>query len=460
MGAGCSASPSADDAGVVEDAAAAQDAARDASDAGAGASDAGPPTDAGRSLVDPTRPYGYRTLHPACGAWAYDLDDSATYDTTGELAVAMMDARCRRDLRCGEGGRTSTCDPFVVQSPAETLHAPPDVVDARACLVALETAGCTWDDQLVAEATCRALSRYGAPDGSACSADRFCRSGHCEGASAACGGTCTPPPTCTPSCTADEVCVAGACMPRPGEGQPCASAAALCGAGLVCYAGVCVRASQAGDPCMTSEPFPGVISYSCLSETVVCDTATHLCVEPRQVAVGAACDDLLTRCAPGVDCLGTCVARPGLGMACRADRICAPGLACSASFVCAPVVGPGCDCSDGSACPFGFRCADGVCGRIGIVPTTCSSFVDCDGAPCSRGACSVVHLGNACAQDGPSCAEGHCRPLVRGTCAPTVPSGASCAEDPYGCGAGETCVDWRTCGIAADQTNPCTPGWP
>ena len=436
-------------------------------DAGAGPPDAwaldtGPPVDAGRSLVDPDRPYGYRTLHPVCGAWAYDLDDPSTYDTTGELAVAIADARCRWTLACHDA-TSSACDPFRVDTPAEALHAPVEVGAARACLDALGSAACDDESRYAAELSCAPLGRYGAPDGSPCSADRWCRSGHCEAASATCGGTCAPAPECAGGCGADAGCVAGACVPRPTEGMPCGGLAGLeCASGLLCHPATyaCVHAPIESEPCVIYSLFPGVESGAC-SPGLACDH--RVCVAPTIGAPGDPCDATLHLCPSGSDCIdGSCAVRPAERALCRAaDRACASGLGCNASRVCAPMVGPGCDCTDGSACPWSFRCVAGTCQRIGLARVACTDALDCDWGECLGGVCVVHALGTTCSLDGPGCSEGHCRPMVRGVCAPTVPSGGACDEDPYGCGRGEACVDFTTfCAVPADQQNPCAPGWP
>jgi hypothetical protein len=97
----------------------------------------------------------------------------------------------------------------------------------------------------------------------------------------------------------------------------------------------------------------------------------------------------------------------------------------------------------------------------GSAPNCTDSMLDCDGTPCVGGHCALHLLHASCGLDGPRCDEGHCRPMVTGTCAPTVPSGAACSGDPYGCGAGEMCIDFTTfCALPTDQQNPCAPGWP
>lgn len=443
--------PASPDAGESADVG--RDAGPDADD------DAAPMSDAGRTLVDPSRPSGYRTLHPACEAWAYDLDDSSTFDTTAELAVAIADARCRHAVACHEA-TSRACDPFTIDTPAETLHTPVDVVLARQCLDALGTAGCLDPDRRAAEAACAGLTRFGAPDGSPCDADRWCRSGHCEGASAGCGGTCGPAPTCVPDCGADATCVRTTCVPRPTLGQPCNVFSGIaCVSGLVCADGTCVAAPGVGERCLVVSSL-GVPGSIC-GEGLGCEGTT--CVVPRIVPLGAACDMVVTRCPAESDCIANvCEVRPPSGMPCRAsDRACATGLACNARGVCAPMIGPGCDCTDGSACPWTFRCVAGTCQRIGHAHVDCTAPIDCDWGDCTDGVCTVRALGTPCSTDGRPCSEGHCRPMFNGVCAPTVPSGASCSGDPYGCGSGEMCIDFTTfCALPTEQQNPCAPGWP
>jgi hypothetical protein len=406
------------------------------------------------------RAAGYRLLHPACGVWDYDLDDPATYDTAEELVVAMADARCRWSLACDETD-SSACDPIRVQSYVD-MHHPVDVVIARTCLDALATAACDPMARTRAEDLCAPLMRGGAPEGSPCSADRFCRSGRCDGATDACGGTCGPPPVCPTDCPVDD-CYHGTCLTQTfaGLGERCSIEGSFdpgpqCGEHLACDASAtCVTRPRAGEPCLIVGTF---FAMAYCDEGLVCDGTN--CVAPVVVDDGHACD-AFSICHDASDCFeNVCTHRPLRGEPCRSDRFCTTGSRCNAAGTCAAVVGPGCGCDDGSACPLAFRCIGGSCQRVGIATQACTDARDCDGTACVDGHCFLRTLGRACSLSLP-CDEGHCRPHGIGTCTATIPTGGGCFDDPYGCDDSEMCIDYTTfCALPTEAQNPCVPGYP
>lgn len=448
--------------------------------------------DGGRSLVDPRRPPGYRTLHPTCGSFEYDVEDHDTYDTPDELAVAMSDARCAGDLRCA-WDRAGSCDPFSHVS-SYGLHAPIDLELAERCLRALAEGSCDAEGHRAADDICRGLDRGAIPDGEACASDRSCISGHCRHPDEVCGGTCEPALPCDDKCPSGEWCEDGVCRPPGRVGDPCTRplfpgvpTLPTCAEGLACDGLVCVAGPEVGDACTVSDTFGfsdscapelsceaghcrtrplagepcietaswGSLYTFCAGELVCFE---HVCTAPIVVTVGEACGT--TRlCPAGADCVEparTCMTRPARGEPCRVDGVCADGSYCSDSGVCASLVGPGCACDAEAACPFRFRCVEGRCERVGVVPTPCSSLEDCGGYACEDGLCSVRTIGESCSDTEP-CDEGTCRRNgLSERCRGELSTGASCSGDPYGCGGGQVCGrTTRTCDYPDGTFDPC-----
>lgn len=422
---GCTAAPAGEDGSLR------RDAGDDVGD------DAGPPIDAAdwdgsAPRLDPTRPLGARTLHPACDVWSYDLDDPTTYDSAAELVVALADARCRAGLRCGERGLW--CDPLVVQRAAFYVR-DIDVVIARACIEQVETAAC----DALGNGICAGLARHvQAPRGAACGSGGLCENGPCSDSSTECGGTCREWYVCDTPCAADEYCAfEGRCTPLGDVGIICPDGRG-CAAGLDCdpIYGRCNRFGAVGEPCTgEANPYdPTQIFYFC-AHGALCDD-THVCRAPVVAAPGEACGGIYV-CDAESDCVdGTCSARPGLGEPCTYEgRSCTTGLLCNQDMRCGRPVGPGCACDDTSACMGGFVCEAGRCVAIAAAASTpCASSADCGGRACEAGACVVMRLGAPCSSRSSLCEEGYCR----GVCVPFLEAGAAC-------GASDVCAYPHRC---------------
>ncbi len=400
--------------------------------------------DVGAPALD--RPPGSPTLQPRCGERAYDLARPETYDTREELAVAIFEAECARSLRRADCLGASLCDPESSLRPFPgELHAPFDVAQARACLEALDADGCGRWMLLPA---CAALRVDRAPDGAACDVDTTCASQICRAAEPlACGGTCVAPRACT-SCGTSEWCDprTGTCIARREIGECCLVCAdglsSPCVDGAVCFEATCVAPLAAGGACG---------GYDSLCEPGLrCGLDEH-CAAPREVAIGAPCDEVLASCPEGSDCdrsgpAPTCVARAREGEAC-AGRRCESGLACSDAGVCAPIAGPGCPCGDNAACPYGLVCASGACQPIGAAAPACRADADCATLPCVAGRCARRGIGARCTPT-EDCNDGHCH---TGRCVPDLPLGADCAIDPVGCARTEACVGARCATVTGNR---------
>ena len=207
-------------------------------------------------------------------------------------------------------------------------------------------------------------------------------------------------------CTANDRCVAGACIAGPAPNCSTATDA--------CNVGTCSSTGNGSYVCV-GNPFP--------KEGLACDLDGDGCTQDQ-------CND------------GACTA--GLTPDCSSlNSACSVGVCDSTgslTYTCvrftAPFEGTSCD-ADGNGCTAGDKCVSGNC-RAGTAPD-CSAAGD----QCNVGQC--VSTGSATYDCTPN---------------PAPRNGSSCNADNDGCTAGDTCADGTCvagtapdCGVASDQCN-------
>lgn len=407
------------------------DAPRDVPDAPRDSPDAAP-------VRDPRLP----PLVGACDPLSFDLADPSTYDTPRELSVAFRTSRCASELRCGDPQGAFWCDP-TLSGGLPTYAWPVDVALARTCLEAALALPCEGGP-LPAE--CLGLEWDPMPDGAACSRDDGCASGYCEDADPyACTGHCAPPPVC-PTCAPNERCWRGRCEALLEIGAGCLFLPTPCVPGAFCAGDRCVALPRAGEPCAALiGPVPGSIPIC--GAGLGCRDGT--CLPLEGAAIGEVCD-AVALCGPAADCIdGHCRARPAIGEPCDLFQLCADGGYCGEHGVCAPLVAPGCGCDETVACPREHRCIDGVCQRIGAVPTPCE--LGCPADWCLGGFCDLRFEGERCRTD--FCNEEHVYcDLTTNTCEPLLYPGEDCSAHPDACRG--RCVDGTCAPIPRDPCHP------
>jgi len=222
-----------------------------------------------------------------------------------------------------------------------------------------------------------------------------------------------PTTTCGPS---------GTCVTLLADGASCDVAVDVCAAGCsVCRpnvpgaaAATCQDRGAVGAACRSTE--------DCI-HNLVCDEPTNACVTGG--GVGASCVDFEDCVDDTLDCVGTCVLRPGLGEACG-------GAASEA-------------CTEG-------QCIAGQC-RAGVVGDPCETDTDCDGvtALCDGSTCIAPPESGPCSID-LACAEGFaCREDE--TCAPIAGAGENCIDVP--CDVGLFCNDASVCEAQSEAGAQC-----
>ncbi len=166
-------------------------------------------------------------------------------------------------------------------------------------------------------------------------------------------------------CVAAEYCAGDACVPLPGDGQPCGNGVA-CAAGLGCgsESAMCGALPGDGAPCALGVMGPLLCVDGTTCRDGVCGPI------PGE---GAACAVGTPACAPGLGCAfgpeGSFCRVPGTeGTRCENDPTCAAGLYCEfTENACRPVREVGMPCAAGNECgptgaclpdaTFTFRCA-------------------------------------------------------------------------------------------------------
>ncbi|PKN54614.1 MAG: hypothetical protein CVU56_25595 [Deltaproteobacteria bacterium HGW-Deltaproteobacteria-14] len=235
----------------------------------------------------------------------------------------------------------------------------------------------------------------------------------CDGATPACDTATGECVTCVSDshCPAGERCDAHACVDDP---RWCGSSAA-CGPGATCIASACVSAcgDAAANPC---------------APPAVCDSASGVCVAPRQPQCVAA-----LHCGPGEFCAanGACLAHcadPGANP-CAAPRVCE-----SASGLCQ--FPP--ECLTSAACGPGERCADGGCvdACADADANPCPAGTACDGATL---ACTPSSTLTTCTSSADCATDQECDPDSNTCTAAGPPNLPPAANGPGGgCAGGST----------------------
>lgn len=333
-----------------------------------------------------------------------------------------------------------------------------------------------------------------------CQPGRFCDTGHCapwpsegpcaEGTWCAAGLYCDEsqsPATCQPRLEPESPCAASgapcvdghfcdtaaeppACAPLPSSEHASCAVSLACGDGLYCDAlgdQQCHALPHAGAPCTLDGQCDSVsgcasvavctprlaLGASCTGMTAMecvdglaCDTVGSLtCVEPQ---VGMSCfpdgssDDPCGEallCSPAFQC----EARASAGAACSLSSSlmgtdpCEAGTYCAGEPACA-TASVGALCTEWSGCPEGQFCDNrqqpAICAELLAEGTACGAS---GGEHSSGGAADEASASSTVGSSG--CGPGLFCSYPAGVCAPLLPDGASCADEPEGClGA---CVD-------------------
>lgn len=349
-----------------------------------------------------------------------------------------------------------------------------------------------------------------------CTADTNCaRPGQCDTSTGTCRGE--PSGTCTPSCDAGLVCVAGTCAPDACRADTDCEAGAACSAAVGAAPRTCTPKSCAAD--------------AACGAGARCDTQAALCrslctgdgdCRDGRVCVRGACAPPPAECAVDYDCAGRRICdalkQCSVGPACARDDTCGAGRRClpetgrctyagcadnrdcTAGQVCNPTtraceaerVADGGPCVDTPQCNGGSLCNDGTCRKAcdpAIVPERngCPAGFGCalirSGGDSGRGRCLpsgdgkiegvICNLDAECRSD-LFCVEGFCaapcdlggrpdgrtcRNASRNTCQASSFAGVGLCKpkpcDPVSnpCPAGRRCV---TTGTRAGKCDECT----
>lgn len=266
-------------------------------------------------------------------------------------------------------------------------------------------------------------------NGSTCTADGACASGHCVDTvccDRACGGQCE---------ACDLAGKVGACSSvtgAPRGGRPACSD----GAGDPCKAKTC--GGTDGSACV----YAPAGTVSCGTASCTAGVETH----PAKCDGAGACADTPKPCGAfkcgATACLTTC----------GGDADCTTGSYCNAGS-CVSKVGLGEPCSGASACASGLFCTDGVC----CATSSCEAGSACN-TPTKKGACAKK-VGTTCGSPD-ECGSGFC---VDGFCCDSACNGQceACDVADEGGSFGKcTAVTGKPHGTRtacpSDATNPCS----
>ncbi|AKF10137.1 hypothetical protein DB32_007286 [Sandaracinus amylolyticus] len=230
-------------------------------------------------------------------------------------------------------------------------------------------------------------------------------------------------------------------------GDRCAAELATCAAGYgVCLGGLCDALPSEGRSC-AGTCAPGL----------VCDEETSRCQTPR--LEGEPCDetpfDDRSDCAPGLRCVGVCVAPRAEGASCERTNECDADLAC-VDGRCAPARHEGCaECASGEQCGLSI----GRCRPRLDEGEACAENDECARElACVRGRCAprgLVGEPGTCEWTETTCAAGlWCE---GGTCQPFPGEGEACSELLRLCAEGLECVSSR-CTALPGAGEPCVEG--
>ncbi len=344
---------------------------------------------------------------------------SAGPPTPQAFDLALAQTFCGYDVRCGSRGASEQAKCEQDAAPLRATYPPGysladavaagrlayDPAAAQACVDAWAKAGCTVDQQILANTACDGVFTPAVAPGGACRWDGECVGGWCDGSlEAGCAGTCkallVEGAACDPSddrCAGADFCHPDAktCTARAGLGAAC-SPSARCQHGLFCLSDPAPDggAPDAGAPPATCRA-PGQVGDGCAvfffgndtcTPELYCDDSVAAPVCRARVGAGASCPSFAA-CRDGLDCVGLSSQAPGR---------CSPNLD----------LGAACDPSlDESGCPLDTRC-------------------DAAAKKClARG-----NPGDDCSADFYCRPHAYCDDTDR--CAATVPFGAACAPPP------------------------------
>lgn len=277
-----------------------------------------------------------------------------------------------------------------------------------------------------------------------------CQGFRCDTDGQGCADTCTT----DNGCQADHFCdVAGACVPRSGNGVSCLRDG-QCGSGR-CVDGVCCESSCAGScqRCDTAgaagqcRPVSGEDGACTGQSTCVAGTCKRLpgqnCGLADQCASG--------RCVDGVccesDCTGaceTCVSGQCQPIVSAPSDTCTGESWCDAAGECGPIAGSAC----AGPCPRGHVCVAGVCMLPAPLGTPCTDDNACVSGQCTDGVCCE----SACLGQCRRCrADGRCEYLPIGS-----EEVGDCLASDETCGPGGVCVG--TLGSVCGSGSDCVSG--
>ena len=320
------------------------------------------------------------------------------------------------------------------------------------------------------------------PAGSECSADSVCLSGACDETSGKCaalpavGERCVLPewkagefvslaeldrPICMPGLRCDRG--QSKCVPLGREGDAC-ELPKECAAAFGCVRGKCSRVGE-GSPCSES-------GFECPAG-LECDSLLQQCHRRVSVGLGESCTGLsfsARSCEGGLTCVGVDPEKrkPGrcevaaIGLPCSRPTQCPAGAFCDESGgepgICR-AASPGTSCVSSAQCLPNEYCArPGRCLPRQSEGATCTATEAC-AAPM---VCAAQGNGNVCLRTvdlGEACAKNPCRtPLtcVDGQCVVRLSRGALCENDAQ-CASGrcDNASGKRRCGPLAKPQETC-----
>ncbi len=277
------------------------------------------------------------------------------------------------------------------------------------------------------------------PDGSTCTKDALCQSGHCT------NGYCCASASC-PACQACDS--SGACSGTPLNGTTCDDGN-LCTGNDTCSGGTCTGSASAvngtpcddGSACTTNDACSG---GTCTGTALDCDDNNPCTVDACNPASGCThtpggtCSDG-DPCTDDVCNAGACVSTPKNcddGNPCTADS-------CNATNGCQHVaVADGAACDDKNACTTTSTCSAGTC--VGSGAPNCDDNNVCTADSCNpTTGCEHTPTNGSCDDGNPCTAADYC---FLGKCFGNfLPNGTAC-DDGNACTSGDACSGGKCVG--------------
>jgi hypothetical protein len=242
----------------------------------------------------------------------------------------------------------------------------------------------------------------------------------CAGASACdSSGTCVARAANGSACTGDELCVSGHCADGTCCNVDCAGSCQTCAA----TPGTCTAVKGAEDPDSCTGSYGCGAAGTCKKKNGQWCSSGDLC-QSTFCADGTCCD---TACDGGCDAcnlsgsIGVCKALPSgsLGTPSCAPYVCRGGSTCPTS------------CTDPFQCTAGNWCVGGTCGPPRPNGTACTDLWGCESHSCVDGVCCDSDCVEACARcdlPGPTgVADGVCRYIAGADPDHECPGSGACA---------------------------------